>query len=218
MRAPHVHTPDAPAASDAALLARAGAGDRGAFAQFMQRHQDAVFRVARRLTRSAADAEDVFQHAFLAVWRACAAPDSTARFRGTRDGASARAWLFTIVRHAAAKTHRRRTRHPDEAANRVPLDDSPAQADLVTLGAAAGWGAPETPEQLASTLQSRTAVQDAIAGLPAPDRAVIVLCDVGGLSAREACAVLNLGESALRSRLHRARLKLRAALREVPHG
>jgi len=199
---------------DDALLRLAAAPDAAAFAVFVRRHQGHVLRFARSLTRTPSDAEDVLQQSFLAAWRATRG-DTDGAFAGT---GSARGWLLTIAKHAAGKTHRRRARHPDEDASRASLDDVDhgEVQPQAQLGHAAGWGSDDDPERLTSALESKATLEAALARLADDDRQVLLLRDVEGLSTKEAAAVLHVQERALKSRLHRARLRLRAELRGGP--
>lgn len=150
---------DPGALTDAALLARAGAGDRRAFDLFVERHQASVFRFARTQVSRPDDGEDLLQQTFLSAWQAAGT------FRGEGP---ARGWLFTITRHAATRL---RQRHAREA-----LDDTPVE-----------------------------------------DRAILTLRDLEGTSGEEAAALLGVGLAAMKSRLHRARLRLAAELRKGGH-
>ena len=178
------------AESDADLLARVAAGDRAAARPLVDRHHAPVFRFARALVRDDALAEDVLQETFIAALR------GAATFRGA---GSARGWLFTIARHAALKLRPRERPLPEED-------------DLEKLGADAGWGA-DDPEQLLSAGQSREAVTRALDALDPEDREILVLRDMEGLTGPEAAEVLHLSLAAMKSRLHRARLRFVAALR-----
>ncbi len=179
-------------ADDAELLRRSAGGDRDAFDDFVLRHQDAVFRYLRSLTGEEADAEDAMQVTFLAAWRA------SESFRG--EG-SARGWLLTIARHALGRQRRRRSAEPAEFVS------------LESLGCAAGWGeAPGSiPEEDPGGL--RALLEGAMTRLSAEEREVIVLRDLEGFSGEEAAAVAGLTIPALKTRLHRARLRLAAELR-----
>lgn len=177
--------------TDRTLLHRAAAGDRGAFECIVERHQASVFRLARAVVSDAREAEDVLQQAFLAAWQ------SAGQFRGE---ASARTWLLTIARHAALRARARRAREPIEE---VALDD---------LGVRAGWGGPD-PEMLALAADARERLEAALARLTPAEREVLVLRELEGLSGAETATVLGVGQAAMKSRLHRARLALAAALR-----
>lgn len=85
---------------------------------------------------------------------------------------------------------------------------------LESLGAKAGWGDPEGPKTLARIIEERDLLDKAFRCLEETDREVLLACDVEGLSGAEAW-LLALSPSALKSRLHRARLRLAAAAREV---
>lgn len=184
-------------ADDAALLARTAAGDRDAFDAIVAGHSASVYRLARALTRDPAAAEDVLQQTFLSAWQA--AP----QFRGE---ASVRTWLLTIARHAAQ-------RHRERAA-REPVDDTPLEA----LGIRAGWGGP-SPETLLLAAESRDRVAAALASLDADDREVLTLRDLEDVPGETTARLLGLSLAAMKSRLHRARLKLAAALtKESSHA
>lgn len=190
---PRATVPPAGGESDATLIARVAAGDRRAAARLVDQHKVSVFRFARALVRDDSLAEDVLQETFIAALR------GAATFRG--EG-SARGWLFTIARHAAARLRPRER----------PLGDDD---DVEALGAAAGWGA-DDPEHLVSEGEARGAVTRALDSLDPEDREVLVLRDMEGLTGPEAAEVLHVGLAAMKSRLHRARLRFVAALRAQP--
>jgi RNA polymerase sigma-70 factor (ECF subfamily) len=185
---------------DVALLTRTGSGDREAFDRLVDRHQAAVFRFIRTLGPDPASSEDILQETFLAAWRGA----------GTfRAQSSVRTWLFTIARNTAARQYRRRA-------------GEPVRRDLATLddlGAAAGWGADPDPEAMAMRQEERAAVARALEALDPEDRRVLVLRDLEELTGEEAADVLEVTLAALKSRLHRARLRFAAHLRrETSHG
>lgn len=180
--------------TDTALARRAAAGDGRAFGVLVERHQASIFRVARAMTRDHAAAEDVLQQTFLAAWQALP------RFRGE---ASVRTWLLTIARHAAW--------HTRQDAAREAIDDTPIEV----LGLEAGWGAASAagPEAQAIQAQCREQLAQALARLEPDDRAILTLRELEGLSGDETAAILQLSVAAMKSRLHRARLRLAADLR-----
>jgi RNA polymerase sigma-70 factor, ECF subfamily len=166
----------------------------------VERHQASVYRFVRTLVRDRAACEDILQETFLAAWRGANS------FRGE---SSARTWLFTIARHAAMRHYRRRTGEPER-------DDV---ATLDDLGAAAGWGSAVTPETAAIKSEERAAIARALEALDPDDRRVLVLRDLEQMSGEEAASVLGVTLPALKSRLHRARLRFAAQLRKEPgHG
>lgn len=191
VRVQHLSGQGALSESDAALLARSAAGDRAAFDRFVTENQAAVYRYLAALLGQAADAEDALQETFLAAWR------NASSFRG--QGAP-RAWLFTIARHAASRLRRRRVDEPEELVS------------FEQLGLDAGWGAeleplPEPDEQ------RRDLVRGALDRLTPVEREVIVLRDLEGFSGEETAELLGLSLAAMKTRLHRARLRFVAHVR-----
>ncbi len=181
--------------TDQELLTRlAQRGDRAALSQLVQRHQGAVFRYCGGLCRDTASAEDALQQTFLDLMRGAATFSAQSSFR---------AWLFTLARNACHRGARLRSGEPREP---VPLQE---------LGALAGWG--ESPEQAAARSLDRARLRAAIASLAPEAQEVLVLRDLEGLSGTEVARILDIGLAAQKSRLHRARLALSAALR-APQG
>ncbi len=153
---------------------------------------EVLYRVARRLTRSTTEAEDLVQDALLRAHRG---------FDGF-DGRYPRAWLLTILRN----THynRLRKRRPDL------LDDEVAQR-LPDQGVD---GRQDGTSERALHDQFDPLVRDAIAALSANHRAVVALVDLDGLSYQEAADLLEVPVGTVMSRLHRARRKVRAHLEQ----
>ena len=179
-------------ASDDLLIARAATGDRAAFERLIDRHVPAVRRLARAMTPDDATADDVVQEAMLAAYRGAATYESGV--------SSARTWLFAIARNAARKA-RRSMREP-------PVGDA-EEEPLQRLGVDAGWGA-----AVATTrFEEHELLVRSLATLAPADLEVLLLRDIEGLPGEEAAQVLCLGLRALKTRLHRARLRLMAAMR-----
>ncbi|MCO4746656.1 MAG: sigma-70 family RNA polymerase sigma factor [Proteobacteria bacterium] len=181
--------------SEGDLLMRAAAGERDAFDVFVGTTSPSVWRLVRRLTADAETAEEVLQETYVAAWRGLA---------GFRQTSSARSWLLGIARKQAARTWRRRAGQPTFA---EPLD--------AELGLAAGWGS--DPELAASRAEDRQRLLAALSTLPEADQEVITRCDLEGSTAVEFGAENGLSPNASRVRLHRARLRLMAALRGGQH-
>lgn len=176
---------------DAVLLEGVAAGNLDSFELLVTRHQDAVFRFARVITGSHEDAEDVLQETFLAVYRGASS------YRGE---SSVRTWLLVIARNAAFRMVR----------NRKPQTELD-EAEVWELGLKAGWGRTD-PESLAIRAEQRAELETALSMLEPEAREVIVLRELEGLSGDDTATVLGLSTTAMKSRLHRARLKLAAAL------
>lgn len=180
------------AASDDDLIARIAGGDTRALATLYERHGPALWSVARAFAARESEVEDVVQDTFLAVLRAASS---------YRPGGSTRAWLYAIARNAGRHTHRRARELPEPP--------------LLELGLAAGWGAPEAA--LAHTRDADTLAR-AIASLAPDEREVLILRDVEGWSGEAVAEALGLGLAAMKSRLHRARLRSMAILRAAEGG
>jgi len=173
--------------ADHDLMARVAKGDERAFRELSHRHAGAAFRVARRILRDAALAEDVVQDAFLAVWV------NAPRWR---PAAQFRTWLYRVVINLCLNA-RRRPAH-------VPLDVAGDPADPAG-GADAVLESRELDRALAA----------AIDALPVRQRAAIVLAYQEGLSNAEAAAALDTSVSGLETLLVRGKRALRAALGEA---
>jgi RNA polymerase sigma-70 factor (ECF subfamily) len=173
------------------LVLRVAGGDRAAFGALVTDTRTPLFRYLRGLVRSDEVAEDALQETFVAVWRGAGA------WRGESSG---RVWLFGIARRLAARSWRRRSGEPDEA---VPLE---------ALGAEAGFGSDDPEVSLASVRDVRR-VHAALDTLSDVDREVVTLRDLDGFSGPEVAELLELPLANVKTRLHRARLRLLAALR-----
>jgi RNA polymerase sigma-70 factor (ECF subfamily) len=168
---------------DDELIRRTALGDHGAFHALVERHEAAVLRFLRLLTRH--DAEDILQDTFLAVYR------SAAQYRGD---ASFRTWLFRIAKNAAYQARLRRARHGEST------------GEFPTL---IGY---DDPEQQAIRAERLKVLYRALASLEREDREVIMLRDLRGISGEETAHVLGITLAAMKSRLHRARARLAASL------
>ena len=179
--------------NDEEILEKIAEGDAAAFEVFVRRHSATVQRLAAAVTQETALAEDVTQQTFLAVFR------NAGSF--ARKG-SARSWLLTIARNEAYQAKKRAPRE-------MPVEES-----LLTLGIEAGWGA-SNPETELDEIWARKLLTRALERLSAEDQEVLVLRDVEQLTGPEAALALGISLRALKSRLHRARLRLAVQFHEV---
>lgn len=173
------------AGPDEVLMTRVGQGDQPAFQVLVQRHLQRSLDLARRMTASASDAEEVAQEAFLRVW--------TTASRWRPEGAAFRTWLYRIVVNLCLDRARRKPFAPLEDAG-DPHDPSPDA--LARLERA----------------ETKRRVGAAIALLPDRQRAALVLSYFDGLSNAEAAMVLGVSVSGLEALLVRARRALRGRL------
>lgn len=160
--------------------------DREAFEALVEQYFDRLYRAALRLTGSPQDAEDALQDALLSAYQ------HWGEFRHASAGGT---WLYRITVNAALSRARRR--RPEE----YLADTGYLQAEIVD------WS--EDLARRAESAELHAVLESGILRLHEDMRAVLVLRDVEGLSTAEAAAVLDLSESAVKSRLHRARVLLR---------
>jgi RNA polymerase sigma-70 factor (ECF subfamily) len=172
------------------LIARAKGGDVAAFEQLARPHVDRLFAASLRLVGDRGEAEDVMQETLLRAWKGIGG------FRGRSEFST---WLYRIAINEANRSLKKGTRRPEVTG----LADAQLQ-----LSSPPDHG----PARHAESRELRDAVRTALLALPLPYRTAVVLRDIEGLSTREAAYVAGIGEAALKSRLHHARLKIRAAL------
>lgn len=179
--------------SEAELLEAVRTGSGEALEALLEGHEARLYRFARRLCRHREDAEDVLQESLLAAAR------GLPRFRG---GSSLSTWLYTIARSFCIKKRRKSVFAPAE----VSLDgEASAPARRVADPA-------RRPDEALEASRLEAALERAIAGLDRPYREVLLLRDVEGLPAAEVARVTGLSVAAVKTRLHRARGRIRDAL------
>jgi len=170
------------------LLTRAAEGDTEAFRLLFETHRDAVFGLAYRLAGTQDVAEDLAQECFLSLIR------HPGRFDAQRG--SLRQYLYGTVRNLARQRWQ-------SSGREVPLDDDPDLDPSSHLTAGS--------ERIASG-EVAEAVQAAIGGLPVLQREALVLFEFEELSLDEIAAVAGCDAGTVKSRLHRARARLRRVL------
>jgi len=181
--------PDA-ADTEANLIARAQAGDVGAFERLSGAYADRLFMLLLRVLGDRGEAEDVAQEVMLRAWQ------GIARFRGQ---SSYFTWLYRIAVNEANRVLAKRARRPASVtigADELQLPESAAQ----------------DPSRQAENSELRRSLGQALAELPPALRTAIVLRDVEGLSTQEAAEIAGVSQAAFKSRLHQARLRVRAAI------
>ena len=176
-------------------LRRAQAGDVAAFNVLVLRHQDAAYSLALRFLGSPQAAEDVTQEAFLRAYR------HLGRFRGERF----RPWLLSIVANAARDELRRQRRHPQRSLEQARADPELPAFDPPDPG--------PTPEAEALRGELRADLEQALRTLPDDWRLIVLLSDVHRLSYEEVAEAAGVPVGTVKSRLSRARARLRDVLR-----
>jgi len=185
--------------SDEELARRVLAGDTGAFETLMSRHQKQVYRLACRLTRNQADAEEVLQDTFLRAYR---------RLGGFREDAKFSTWLYRIATNAARMLHRGRARHPTE-----PLDEYLPRFDGQGRHARdVDHARAADAEEILDRKRLARHAKGALERLPERYRIPFVLRDLEEMPTAEVASVLGMTDEAVRQRVHRARLMLRGYL------
>jgi RNA polymerase sigma-70 factor (ECF subfamily) len=188
--APVAHIED-----EVALVDAAKAGDPAAFETLTNRYERRIFRLALNITQNREDAEDVMQEAFLKAFEHIAGFQGNSRFY---------TWLVRIaVNQALMKLRKRRP-------NVVSLDEDIQTEDDLIPREVEDWG--PTPEQRYKQTELGEILSKVIAQLDPGFRVVFQLRDIEELSTEETAEVLDLSVPAVKSRLLRARLRLRQKL------
>jgi RNA polymerase sigma-70 factor (ECF subfamily) len=183
--------------TDSTLLEAARAGDARALEALLERHQAQVYRFGLKMCRNPEDAKDVLQDTLLAMAR------SVRDFRGA---SSISTWLYTIARNFCIKKRRRSKFAPEQERSL----DTDAATEAQRLADPA-----KSPDDILAEKEIAHALEDAIAALDPIYREVLILRDVEGLTAPEVAEVLGVSVDAVKSRLHRARLSVRARVAPV---
>jgi RNA polymerase sigma-70 factor, ECF subfamily len=202
---------DRPLADDTALVREVAAGSQSALGDLYDRHVDAVYAAASRLTSDRQVAEEVVQETFLALW-------NRAELFDPKIGSLA-AWLHTIARNRTVDRLRAAGRRP----NLIPLssaagEDEEAGAALDRLVATGtvigGAGVGSGPEGELAATELRQVLREALAGLPEAERTAIVLAYREELTQTEIADRLGWPLGTVKTRTRRALLRLRGALAE----
>jgi RNA polymerase sigma-70 factor (ECF subfamily) len=177
--------------TDELLLRRARARDGAAFELLMRRHNQRVYRVVRSVLRDPDDAEDVIQHAYVQAFL------HLDQFAGNARWST---WVCRIAINEALARLRQRGRF----VSMESMSDE-AMADLSSAS-------PSDPERAAAGREFGQVVEQAIDELPDIYRAVVIMREVEGMTTSETAAVLDVEPEVVKTRLHRARASLRAAI------
>lgn len=188
--------PDYANLPEAELIGIARIGDHGAFRAVMTRCNQRLFRVARAVMRDDVEAEDVLQEAYTRAFAAIG---------GFRGEAGIATWLTRIVLNEAHGRLRRRR-------PMVELDQVEAAQESAQVLTFPNLVRSDDPEADAARAQIRRILERAVDDLPEAFRLVFILREVEGLSAEATAGHLNLKVETVKTRLHRARRRLREAL------
>lgn len=199
--------------AEGTLIARLKRGDEGAFDDLVNQHHGTLIRMAMGYVADREVAEEVVQDTWMAVI------ESLNRFEGR---SSLRTWVCGILIHKAKDRGVREKRHTNFSAFEPYDDDNDEAVDpsrFQHTGEGVGhWAFPpqpwddQTPEKLLASKQAVDCMQRAIKDLPTTLKEVLILRDVEGVEAKEVCEMLNITETNLYVRLHRARERVRVAV------
>jgi RNA polymerase sigma-70 factor (ECF subfamily) len=176
------------------LIKQAKAGDVGAYNTLVLHYQDAVYNVAYRIMGEPGAAADASQEAFISAYKALH------RFRG----GSFKSWLMRIVTNACYDELRRRKRRPQSSLDQIV--ESYESSPLLVSKSQPG---PEESRQWAEIVE---AISHCLDDLPDEQRVATVLCDVEGYDYGEIAEIMATSLGTVKSRLSRARAKLRECL------
>jgi RNA polymerase sigma-70 factor, ECF subfamily len=183
---------------ESAVIAQAQHGDLDAFNSLVLHYQEALFNTALRIVGDEDLAADATQDAFISAFRGL----------NTFRGGSFKAWLMRTVTNACYDELRRQHRRPTTALEPDEGDDAPSDG--------ASWMAdPDlNPEQRLEAVELEHAISHCLEGLPLEFRTVVVMADIQGLDYTEVAAAVRVPLGTIKSRLARARLRLRDCLQQ----
>jgi len=171
-------------------------GDRAEFARLVETYSPMIYRLGLKMLNNPQDAEDILQETFIKAYK------HIAKFDGRSNVST---WLYRIATNEALMSLRRK--HPKAISFESPsVYDTEPQEPLQIVD----WCC--LPEEEFLTSEGRARLDEAAERLPAGLRVVFVLRDIEGLSTRETAEVLDISEMAVKTRLSRARLRLREDL------
>jgi len=180
------------------LVRSAATGDAEALERLLMRAQEVAWRFSTSVCGHADDAEDAMQEALI----------KTYRYVGRiREPGAFRPWLYRTVRNACLIGRRKRAGEPVRLRSLDEVQPGDGRAMLIDPPDPG-----KNPEQLADNAALRRRLRKALRMLPGPYRAVIFLREMEGLSTREVAQVMGMSEANVKTRLHRARVQLQAAL------
>jgi RNA polymerase sigma-70 factor (ECF subfamily) len=180
------------AETDEQLVRKSQNDDERAFGELVSRYESKVYSLALKMLRNPEDAEDVLQDTFLRAYRGIKS------FKGNSTFST---WVYRITANSALMRLRKRQLPT------VSIDDADEREAPINI---ADW-APGPVEQMLNQ-ETQAAMTEAIEALPPEFRQVFVLRDIEELSNAEVAEILDLSVAAVKSRLHRARLKVRNRL------
>ncbi len=172
------------------------AGDPEEFSRLVDAYSSKIYRLATKMLNQQQDAEDVLQETFLKAYRGLKSFDGRSKIS---------TWLFRIATNEALMVIRRK--HPEVVSIDEPIETEEGEQEPVQI---VDWCC--LPEQELLSEESRERLDAAVQKLPERLKVVFLLRDINDLSTHETAEVLGLTDTAVKTRLSRARLRLREEL------
>lgn len=183
-------------ASEGLSLEKLRAGDRLEFSRMVETYSTRLYRLALKMLGNQQDAEDVLQETFLKAFRHLSGFDGRSRIS---------TWLYRIASNEALMMMRKK--HPTTISLDEPIEGDEGETEPLQI---VDWCC--IPEHELMNDEARIQLDKAVQKLPPNLRMAFILRDIEDLSTQEAAEVLGLSENALKTRLSRARLRLREEL------
>jgi len=177
-------------------LAALQAGDPEEFARLVDAYSGKIYRLAIKMLTQQEDAEDVLQETFLKAYRGLKSFDGRSKLS---------TWLFRIATNEALMVIRRK--HPEVVSIDEPIETEEGEQEPVQI---VDWCC--LPENELLSEETKERLDAAVQKLPERLRVVFLLRDINDLSTHETAEVLGLSDTAVKTRLSRARLRLREEL------
>ena len=178
------------------LLEALKAGDRAEFARLVEIYSPYIYRLALKMLVNPQDAEDILQETFIKAFR---------YLKGFDGRSSISTWLYRVATNEALMFLRRK--HPELVSIDEPIETEEGEQEPLEI---VDWCC--LPEEELMSAEGRAYLDKAMTSLPYNLRVVFLLREIEGLSTQEVAEVLNLSESAVKTRLSRARFHLREDL------
>jgi RNA polymerase sigma-70 factor (ECF subfamily) len=181
--------------TDLELVRLAQGGNSEAFGELVLRYENKIYRLARRMTETQEDAEDILQETFIRAFKSITGFKAESRFS---------TWLYRIAVNMALMRKRGKSQAFEYLDEPIPTRDGEVKRDIVDTG--------YDPLTALIVKESREILDRAITGLSPINKAVFVLRHIEGLSTEETRKVLKISIPAVKSRLHRTRQTLQESL------
>ncbi|HEY2215538.1 MAG TPA: sigma-70 family RNA polymerase sigma factor [Acidimicrobiales bacterium] len=179
--------------------------DQADFTNVAMEHMPGLYSAALRMTRNAADAEDLVQETYLKAYRS---------FASFQEGTNLRAWLYRILTNTYINSYRAASRRPEV----TDVEDVEDLYLYKRMSGSGGIAAGRSAEDEALDLFTDENVKAALEELPEAFRMAVLLADVEGFSYKEISDITEVPIGTVMSRIHRGRRALQKALHEVATG